>query len=676
MNFKKIGARLLTIILPVTIAMQGLLTIVSSISSENIINKEMSEKMESELDYNQAEISAYLDEVKCMATTIANSVGSTYRNVDMPTFEKMLGDIIMTNDIVLGSGLWFEPYAYDASELYMGPYVYKDGADLVTTYDYSNAEYDYFNQEYYINAMNSDVAVITDPYYDETSDTIMSSCSIPIKDNGNTIGCVTVDIELTAINNLIDSVQVGQAGTGMLITADGTYLAGVPSDKIQGAMNMTTDSNATTAEAGKVIVANEIGVTSMNENGVDYNLYYDSISDLGWKLIIKIPSYELKEPVYQLVNTLVLICIIAVVIIAVIMILQIGGITKSIARVQRFASELAGGNFTVSSLRVKGRDEIAGMSNSLNDMYDSNKNIIKDISHQAKEIQKSNIELNESATRLKTEFDSIAHYMSTVNEAMMNSSAATEQLTASANQVEQSVSSLAQETKDSLQMVHEIKGRAEAVTESTRASYEKANGLQVQYEKELAESIDQAKVVENIGQMASIISDIADQITLLSLNASIEAARAGEQGRGFAVVATEAVEQIQRTIQEVQAAFEDLAGNANTLLDFVSETVTPDYKSFVEVASQYGQDADNFSRLSETVSEMSDNINQIKSEIANAMQNIAESTQNTADVSADIMNSIEGVAGVVDTVTDMSVEQQNISDDLTSIVDKFKIAEN
>ena len=75
--------------------------------------------------------------------------------------------------------------------------------------------------------------------------------------------------------------------------------------------------------------------------------------------------------------------------------------------------------------------------------------------------------------------------------------------------------------------------------------------------------------------MASVIADIADQITLLSLNASIEAARAGEQGKGFAVVATEigklagqttdSVEKIQETISSIQEAFEGLATNAKSL---------------------------------------------------------------------------------------------------------------
>lgn len=682
MNFKKIGTRMVVIFIPIMIIAQGILTIISSVFSSGLIQTQVAERMAAELNYNTAKINGQMEGIKIMAASIASSVANTYTETSLSEYEVMLGDIIQTNDIVSGSGIWFEPFVYDAKEEYVGPYIYKDGTSLVTTYEYSNAEYNYFAQEYYINAMNTDVATITDPYYDATSGVIMSTCSAPIITGGKKIGCVTVDLVLDTIENIVESVSVGEGGKAMLTTADGTYLAGVAEEKIQNALNIASDENASLAAAGQEILANVEGVTQYTD-GQKYNVYYDSLEGLNWKFIIYIPSQELILPVFELITKLISVCIIAVVLASVIVVLQIGGISKSIVVVEMFAARLAEGDFTIPHLHVKGRDELATMSHSLNDMFEKNKDVIEKIANKSIEINESSRKLDESAGQLQTQFDNIAEYMTKVNEAMMNSSAATEELNASAEQVERSIDVLTGETSKSLNMALDIRGHADDVEKNSKKSFDSATVLQNTYEKKLAESIEHAKVVENIGEMARIISDIAEQITLLSLNASIEAARAGEQGRGFAVVATEigklagetsqAVSSIQSTIEEVQTAFENLADNANGLLGFVSDTVTPDYKNFVEVALQYGKDAERFSEVSDVISKMSSDINSIMKEISSAILSIAESTQNTADVSASIMNSVDEVAGIVRDVTDMSQQQHEISNDLSSVVDKFKI---
>lgn len=685
MNFKKIGTKMLVMILPILVLAQVILTVISATSSESLVDSKTQESMQAELRANSAEVSGYLQDVETLADAIAVSVASSYTYTSWEDYEKMLTDMIAMNDIVLGSGLWFEPYAYDSEQEYYGPYVYKDGGSAVTTWEYSNASYDYFTQEYYTNAMSSDGPMITDPYFDPTSNTIMSSCSTPIIVNGKKIGCVTVDIELTAISDIIANVKVGETGVGILTSADGLLIAGYDDAKVQASAYLTEDDNKTVVAMMNDIIANESGVSGYKDGKTNNKVYYDTIALTGWKLMVSIDSKELMQPIYDLINRLIAVCVAAIAVAIIIIVIGIGGVAKTIRKVQGFASELADGDFTIDELSVKGKDELAVMSSSLNEMYGNNKGVIQSIADYSVEISDASGRLKSSAEELKIEFDKIVDVMTEVNSDMMNSSAATQQLSASVDQVAQSTDNLNEETKGSLELATDIQKRAAEIGRDSQEAFDKSQTLQTKFETKLEESIAQSKVVENIGEMASVIADIADQITLLSLNASIEAARAGEQGKGFAVVATEigklagqtsdSVEKIQETISGIQDAFEGLATNAKSLLEYVSTTVTPDYKKFVEVAERYGQDAESIKDTSEHLSQMTGSIQTIMNEVKDAIANIAEATQNTAANSGNVMDSVEGLSETVFEINGMSDKQNDISENLTEVVNRFRLSQ-
>ena len=650
--------------------------------SKVLISEQNEHAMTAELEAQEGNIGEYLDSVSNMATMIADMVEMNYQTEAMSEYEKILGNMIQDNDIVLGSGLWFEPYVYDANEKYMGPYVYKDGSNVVATYDYSNAEYDYFTQEYYTMCKDATEAQFTDPYYDETSGTIMSSCACPIIVNGKFLGCVTVDIELTSITNLIDGIKVGETGSAMLVTNSGVYLAGTDEEKIKTVHYITEDENKSLAEAGKEIVAKEAGSATYEKHGV-VRLYYSTLASTGWKLIVQMPQKELNGPMNRLMNMLIVISIIAIVASTLNVMLQVRSIAKSIGRVQLFAESLAGGDFTIDPIAVKTQDELGNMGSSLNQMYDSNKGVITNIKAHSVEIDEASNKLRDAAIVLSEKFNEIQRYMHDVNEAMLSTSAATEEVNASTEEVLSNVNLLVEETEMSMQMAREIHKRAAEVGNNSRESFTKATDLSAQFEKRLQISIENSAVVESIGELADVISQIAEQINLLSLNASIEAARAGEAGRGFAVVATEigslagntaeAVSQIQNTIADVKHAFTGLAKDAQDMLGFVQNTVAPDYSDFVKVAEQYGNDAQSIDESSDRISHMSDAIKHIMQEVTDAIQSIAEATQETTELSSNIMESINLLSGNVSDISEMSDEQEVIVRDLNEVVGRFTL---
>ena len=77
MNFRKISTKMIVIIIPIMIIAQGILTVISSLSSSNLIREQVADRMNAELKYNTAEINGQLESVKTMATAIATSVANT-----------------------------------------------------------------------------------------------------------------------------------------------------------------------------------------------------------------------------------------------------------------------------------------------------------------------------------------------------------------------------------------------------------------------------------------------------------------------------------------------------------------------------------------------------------------------------------------------------------------------
>lgn len=682
---KKISTKMLAVILPVIIITMAILTFISVSSSRNIINQQISERMQTELNAQMNGISEELNIVGRTSRDLAMTVGTTYKTIDIVSYEELLKELTADNPNVLGCGIWFEPFAYDKAQEYMGPYVYKEGTELILTYDYSNAEYDYINQEFYQNAVNSkDAYVFTDPYYDETMGKTMTSCTMPIMDpSGTFIGAITVDMELTTIQNLISSIQVGENGRAILTTANGQYIGTQDVEKIEQSLNLTQETNSSLADAANLIMNSQEGLEVYVEGAEKYNLYYDTVEGVGWKLMIQMPQSELSQPVVKLTINLLIVCVIAIILAILVVLFEVRWIAGNLKKVARFAGFLAEGNFTVDSLDIKGKDELAFMGASLNEMYGKNKEVITNISIQADEINNSSEKLSASSTELLDQFALIEDYMSKVNEAMMSSSAASEEVNASVEEVNSSVNVLASETDKSKKLADEIRSRASSIEIKSKESFSYASRLSGEFEINLGKSIENAKVVESIGTMANVISNIAEQINLLSLNASIEAARAGEQGRGFAVVAGEigklagetskAVDQIQKTIINVQGAFDRLTDDSKSLLSFLTQTVTPDYGEFVDTAKQYGLDAEAIEEFSNKLSSMSEDIERIMAEVGSAIQNIAESAQSTADNTSKTMQSVNEVSKVVDEVSEMSKEQQSIAGDLSGVVKTFKL---
>lgn len=684
-----IQAKLILMIVPIVLVSLLVVAIISAQMSASAIASEVSNTMEAQLSGNTNDVDGTLETIRRTAEELSIFVGNTYKDTDMTTYAKLFSDTVKHDSRIRGSGIWFEPNVYTgdrkyAGQKYVGPYWYADGNDVVEDWEYSNADYDYFVQEYYTNAkaMSKNDAVITDPYYDPSSDSVMASCSAPIfNDQNQYIGCITVDLSLETISDIISSIKVGQNGYAILTMGDGTYIYTKDSSKVTNAMNIANDTGINAIAS--TVLSNEKGETDFNSSEGKMRVYYSTMPEVGWKLLLLLPNSEVFSVAQRMMLVIIIIAIVAILITSLLIFFIAKGIAKPIVKVKEFAKDLANGDFTVSKIAVGRSDEIGQMSESLNEMYESNSEVIRNISIGSNEVSGSSEHLYNVASDLADRFESIRTSMVKVNDAMTNTGAATEQVSASANEVNASVQKLAEETEATKGEVEKILSRAAQIEKDSRSSCDNAISIAESRGRELEEASKQAEVIKEIGTLADSIADIASQINLLSLNASIEAARAGEHGRGFAVVASEinnlavetaqAVDRIQNTISKIQEAFASLDRSSGELLTFVKETVTPDYENFINIGRQYGEDAKSFGSLTDQTSEMVGYIRESMEQVNAAVSSIAESATETAESSSEVTETVEEVSDMVGNISDLAEKQQSVSQNLNNIVRSFKL---
>lgn len=341
-------------------------------------------------------------------------------------------------------------------------------------------------------------------------------------------------------------------------------------------------------------------------------------------------------------------------------------LSKAFKEALAYIGGIAKGDFTkpLPKILTKRKDDFGILGNGLEDMKTQVSGLIREVKNQGVEINGIVDRVRDNVFVLSGNIEEVSATTQQLAAGMEETAASSETIRNMSHEIEEAARNIALRSQDGAQQAADIHERATNAQVATREKRARAGQVHNELSQRLTHALEEAKVVEQIEVLSSSIMEITEQTNLLALNASIEAARAGEAGRGFSVVATEigglaeqskqAVSKIQGVTEKVTTAVENLAKDAQSLLEFVATDVVSSYDMFDKVADAYNQDAEDvdalisdFSATSEELLASIDGVLEAMEGIANATNEGAQGTTNIAEKTTDVKSRTEEVTGEV-----------------------------
>ncbi len=444
---------------------------------------------------------------------------------------------------------------------------------------------------------------------------------------------------LTGNYTIIDNIKQ-ETGIDVTIAYNNTrVLTTIKDDTGNRVIGSEVDSRVMDAiQSGKNFVARKVKVGNLFYTGYYIPLRQSSDNTIVGTVFCGRPRAEVIDEIkLSIITTLagvIIVLLIAMVLCAIAMRRITAVIKKTVGNLDKVA--MGSLNFQIDTRILSRNDEIGDMGRSLHEMMSAFRSIIRQITESAAKLDLVSTEYGES-------FQTIVDQMKGINVSMEEiACGATTQATESreANNQVINIGDAITATVEGVEILSNSSSKMKQYSDTANDTLGKLSVITERTKSAIASVQEQTnetnQSTKDIQEASQLITEIASQTNLLSLNASIEAARAGENGKGFAVVADEIrklSEQSRQSAEKIDTIVHQLIINSDNSV-----------KTMGEVSEIGTQQAD---MLSNTIF-MFDSLNSEISEVVHAISEIRNQTETLDTLKTGILDNLKGLASIAE----------------------------
>lgn len=486
----------------------------------------------------------------------------------------------------------------------------------------------------------------SDTYLDEALATPSTDYSIRlIKHMANNEVYIIIDVKMKAINDILANLKFDQSGYLAVVTSDGKEIS--PNKYEEAIFTGKSFYNAALASQEKE------KADYIDYQGKEYLFMYSKIGDTGAMLCALMPKEVITSQADRIRMVTVIIVILACIGAVIAAFLISNGIDRTIKEIIAKLKKAAKGDLTVQ-FQSKRKDEFHILIDEIQNTFANMKQLILKVKELSSDVSVSSMTVSETSELFLKSTSDISTAMDEIEQGVSQQAKDAEECLAQMDQLSKKIELVSDNTKEIGQIADSAKARINEGTivtadlnHQTKSTIETTTAIIRQIER-LAEKSS------SISRIINVISEIANQTNLLSLNASIEAARAGEYGKGFSVVAGEirnlaeqsknSVNDIKKIISSIQ---EDTKGAAETA-KMAAEVLKHQEHAVKNTTASYSHINDSVEQLTVFLSYITENVG-----------NIEEARISTLGAIENISAVLEEIAASTNTVNQTSYQQVN-----------------